>query len=56
MATTIEEETEALMAEIKKRAMVFALDNFHVPTERDILLVINAMTVGASIAIEHQTR
>ena len=41
-----------LMEEIKRRARVFAEDNFHHHQQRDCLVIENAMLVGANVALE----
>jgi hypothetical protein len=45
-------KSDRLVNEIKQRAWLFALDNLIAPTERDRLMIENAMLIGASIASE----
>lgn len=43
---------DKVIEEIKKRAQVFAQDNLKMPTEFEVLMIENAMLVGASIVFE----
>lgn len=45
---------ERIIIEIKRRAALFCADNFTVPTPEDLLVIENAMLIGASIAFENE--
>jgi len=49
----IEKESEEIIKEIKKRAVVYTKDNINnPPREYDIILIENAMLIGAYIALD----
>lgn len=53
MSKSVEEQSEAIVAEVKAKAMEFALDNFTTPNQQAILLVETAMMIGAGIAMRN---
>jgi len=50
-----DQKHQDIVMEIKKRAMMFVLDNILDPDPRDILMIENAMLIGASVAFEKLT-
>lgn len=48
-------QSERLISEIKRRAALFCTDNFTRPTPSDLLIIENAMLIGASISNEVAT-
>jgi len=48
----IYKQSEKIIEEIDKRAVVYAQDNLINPTEWEIMFVKNAMLIGSSIALE----
>jgi hypothetical protein len=51
----VHEESDLLIQEIKRRARLFAFDNLSFPSDRDILMIENAMLIGATIDNEVRT-
>ena len=45
---------DTITAQVKERALTFAKDNLFVFDSRDLLMIENAMLIGASIALQSQ--
>lgn len=56
MPSPVEQLAIETIAEVKRRAHLFVIDNFSNPILSDFLVVENAMLIGASIALETQAR
>ncbi len=52
---TVQEQSNKLIIEIKKRARAFVNDNYNNPLEQDYQLIENAMLIGAVVQMEMET-